>query len=333
MKRPKPRGSLFNPLLSASSGDTSHFTTFPDAGRVPLGVAQSLPKLRRFRPDVVFSTGGYVGVPAVVAGRMLNIPAITHEQTAILGLATRINARFSRSVALSYESTPRPSTRKGGSVAVTGNPIRSWLRRGDVTKARSIFDLQGQLPLLYITGGAQGALAINDVVAEALDQLLDMVEVVHQTGPARFNRSYKELTKRRASLPASRAARYHLTESIADELAHLYAAADIVLGRSGAGTVAELAALGKPSILVPLPGATEQRENARSLEAASAAIVVDQLELTPARLIEEVKMLASSEAKRLEMSNAALDSAGAENAAELLVDEILRLASRDQSIG
>ena len=321
------------PFYSVAVGKLRRYLslhTIPDATRVPIGVAQSIPILRRFRPDVIFSTGGYVGVPAVVAGRAMKIPAITHEQTAVLGLATRINARFSRSVALSYDSTPHPRTSKGGRVAVTGNPIRSWLRAGETDEAQRIFELEARLPLLYITGGAQGALAINDVVAEALDRLLDVVEIVHQTGPSRFNDSFAKLSGLRERLPACRAARYHPTESVGDELAHLYAAADIVLGRSGAGTVAELAALGKPSILVPLPGAVEQRENARSLETMGAAIVIDQSELTAERLIREVNDLASFESRRRRMSSAALETAGAENAAERLVDEILSLANQNR---
>ena len=300
--------------------------TVPDAARVPLGVAQSIPILRRFRPDVIFSTGGYVGVPAVVAGRWLRIPALTHEQTAVLGLATRIIARFSQCVALSHARTPHPRVGVGGRVTVTGNPIRAQLRCGDRAQARLHFQLASNLPLLYVTGGAQGALGINDAVGEALAELLQIMEIVHQTGPNRFNGSYEHLRTLRSELPSQLADRYHPVERVGDELAHLYAATDLVLGRSGAGTVAELAALSLPSILIPLPGAFEQRETARVLESAGAAIVIDQDQLTPERLIRELRVLADDAAGRSAMSAAARSTAGGSNPAALLVDEILRLA-------
>ena len=324
--------SLEIPYASVSVGKLRRYLslhTVPDAGRVPLGVIQSIPILRRFRPDAILSTGGYVGVPAVVAGRTLGIPTLTHEQTAVLGLATRIIARFSHCVALSHARTPHPRVMKGGRVTVTGNPIRSILRVGDAASVRSHFDLSSELPLLYVTGGAQGALGINAAIGAALPELLEFVEIVHQTGPNRFNGSYAQLCRLRSELPPRLAARYHPVERVGDELAHLYAAADLVLGRSGAGTVAELAALGLPAILTPLPGATEQRENARVLEAVGAAIVVDQDDLTPVRLLRELRQLAADPARRSTMAAAALATVAAGDPAALLVDELLYLARRD----
>jgi UDP-N-acetylglucosamine--N-acetylmuramyl-(pentapeptide) pyrophosphoryl-undecaprenol N-acetylglucosamine transferase len=327
-------GNLGIPYHAVAVGKLRRYLslhTVPDAARVPLGIAQSIQILRRFRPHVIFSTGGYVGVPAVVAGRMLGIPALTHEQTATLGLATRINARFSNCVALSHEHTRRPKVRSGGRVTVTGNPIRSALRDGDQARGRSTFSIVSDLPLLYVTGGAQGALGINDVVGAVLPELLESVEIVHQTGPNDFNGSFAHLHQLWEELQPDQAAKYHLTELIGDELADLYAAASIVLGRSGAGTVAELASLGLPSILVPLPGADEQRENARILEAAGAAIVIDQDELSPDRLVQEIRILADDEQLRSTMATAARSTVGSGNPAGRIVDELLELASRNRS--
>lgn len=299
--------------------------TIPDAARVPLGVVQSLPLLRRFRPHVIFSTGGYVGVPAVIAGRILGIPSLTHEQTAILGLATRINARFSHCVALSHELTPRPKIIRGGSIIVSGNPIRSWLHTGEASRARSNFKLTPDLPLLYVTGGAQGALAINDAIGETLPELLQVVQIIHQTGPNQFNGSFEKLSALRSGLPDCLRDRYHPAERIGRELADIYAATAIVVGRSGAGTVSEIAALGRPSILIPLPGVTEQLANARLLEAAGAALVIEQQDLTPQRLVDEVRRLAEDSASRSAMAAAARASSGYGDPAARIVDELLRL--------
>ncbi|CAN5476064.1 undecaprenyldiphospho-muramoylpentapeptide beta-N-acetylglucosaminyltransferase [soil metagenome] len=307
--------------------------TIPDTARVPIGLAQCIPVIRRFRADVVFSTGGYVGVPAVIAGRLLHVPSLTHEQTAVLGLATRINARFSRCVALSHDQTPRPRVGRGGRVVVTGNPIRAWLKFGEASRARRHFNLVSDLPLLYVTGGAQGALAINDAIGAALPEILEAVEIVHQTGPNEYNGSFETLTRLRSELPACLRDRYHLTERVGPELSDLYAAAEIVLGRSGAGTVAELAALGKPSVLIPLPGVIEQLENARILESAGASIVVEQTNLTADRLIETIRKLASEPETRLQMSKSALHSAGTGDPARRLVDELLRLVQETSLSG
>jgi UDP-N-acetylglucosamine--N-acetylmuramyl-(pentapeptide) pyrophosphoryl-undecaprenol N-acetylglucosamine transferase len=300
--------------------------TVPDAARVPVGVFQALRILRRFRPDVIFSTGGYIGVPVVIAGRILGIPSLTHEQTAALGLATRINARFTDCIALSYPSTPHPKVRNGASVIVTGNPIRSELRLGTSQQARAVFKLAGGRPLLYVTGGAQGAKGINDTVAGCLPQLLALFEIVHQTGPDELNGGFSKLKALKHTLDPDARAGYQLVERVAsDELAHLYAAVDLIVGRSGAGTVAELAALGLPSILVPLPGADEARRNAEMLRDAGAAIVIDQSDLTPERLLQEVESLAH-DPDRLASMAAAARTVAADRPAARLVDAILSLA-------
>ena len=296
-----------------------------DSARVPLGSLQSLALVRRLNPDVVFSTGGYVGVPAVVAAWMLRIPSLTHEQTAMLGLATRINARFSDVIALSNQSTPRPNVRRSARVVVTGNPVRAALLDGDADAARSIFRLKGDRPLLYVTGGAQGAKALNDAVAACLDDLLEMVEIVHQTGPDKFNGSYSALNRQRAGLCTEKQARYHLVERTGNELAHLYAATDLVLSRSGAGTVTELAAIGIPAIFVPLPGAEEQLANARVLANRGGAIIIPQPELTPDRLLAEVRRLCADRAELAAMAERARSDRPL-YAARLLADELLALA-------
>ena len=316
------------PYFAIATGKLRRYVslrTIPDATRVPIGVVQAARILRRTKPDVVFSTGGYVGVPAVAAARMLKIPSITHEQTAILGLATRINSRFSNTVALSHPAATPPKVRSGLRVVVTGNPVRNTVRGGSPASAAECFDLTDTHPLVYITGGAQGSKAINDTVAVCLTKLLEHAEIIHQTGPNAANGSYDRLISLRDELPASLRRRYHPVEMVGSELRHVYATATLVLSRSGAGTVAELTSLAIPSILVPLPGAVEARENARILEGAGAAVVIEESSLTPARLIETIEHLIEHPGKLNEMKAAAESLPSGEDAAELLVDEIVRL--------
>lgn len=304
--------------------------TVTDSLKVPTGVLQARRILARERPDVVFSTGGYVGVPAVISARWLRIPSLTHEQTAVLGLATRINARFTDTIALSYPDTPHPRRRSDARVVLTGNPVRHTLRNGCANGAVERLGLEPSCPVVYVTGGAQGARAINEVISEALPALLETVQIVHQCGPDSINGDFSRLLSRRNSLPNGLAKRYVPVERVGDELRDIYAAASVVVGRSGAGTVAELATLGIPSILIPLPGATEQRANALALERAGGAVVIDQDELTADKLLNEVRELVSNRGSLVSMRAGAQELAS-DGAAGALVDEILRLASGNES--
>jgi len=301
--------------------------TLSDTFRVPAGAVEAFMLLRRYQPAVTFSSGGFVGVPAVVAGRFLGIPSLTHEQTAYRGLATRINSRFSDVIALSFPPDP-PMTRLGRArVVVTGNPVRRAVLNGRADRGRAAFGLTDERPLVYITGGAQGAQAINRRVEVALPALLEIAQVVHQCGPAAGNGDYPRLLAARTRLPDELAARYHVVETVGDEINDLYAASSLVVGRSGAGTVTELATLGIPSILVPLPGAEEQRRNAQALVQAGGAVIVDQKEATPYRVVELVRTLLADEVQLRAMGTAAR-AVAARHPAERLVEELLPLVRR-----
>jgi len=297
-----------------------------DLARIPVGIAQAFRALQRFQPDVVLSTGGFVSVPTIIAARLLHIPSLTHEQTATVGLATRINTRFASVIALSFEQSRSQLSTRRARVIVTGNPIRSSLFDGSGAAALQTFGLSPDLPLVYVTGGALGAHAINEAVRNALRDLLAISQVVHQCGAASGNGDFPRLLDARAHLPVERQNRYIVRERIGDELPDLYAAASLVVGRAGAGTVAELAALGKPSILIPLPGTggDEQTVNARVLAEAGGAILLPQSELSPTRLVTEIQGLLESD-RLAEMGEAAL-TCGQRDADERLAKEILELA-------
>ncbi len=300
--------------------------TVPDAFRVPIGVGQAWILLRRFRPDVIFSTGGFVSVPTVLAGSRL-APILTHEQTAILGLATRINLRAADVLAVSFPQSAQLARGFHGRIVVTGNPVRRSLRSGDAGRALARFGFTASLPLLYVTGGARGASPINQRVAAMLPDLLQRCQVLHQAGLASANQDFERLQALRASLPSELQARYQVVEFVREELPDVYAAAALVLGRAGAGTVAELALLGKPSLLIPLPqsGGGEQQANATFLAQAGAAIVLPQEEATPERLCQELVALLG-DPERLASMGAAAMSLAQPDAAARLADVLLELA-------
>jgi len=145
-----------------------------DAARIPLGVLAARRALATFRPDVVLSTGGFVSVPAVVAARGI-APVLTHEQTAILGLANRINARFAHVLAVSHSQTKVLAERLHRRVVVTGNPIRAGLTAGNRSRGLQRLGFEPTLPVVYVTGGARGASPINQRVAALLPGIRSLV--------------------------------------------------------------------------------------------------------------------------------------------------------------
>jgi UDP-N-acetylglucosamine--N-acetylmuramyl-(pentapeptide) pyrophosphoryl-undecaprenol N-acetylglucosamine transferase len=314
-------GSAGIPFVPIPTGKLRRYLSLrnvTDAARVPFGVFQARRALRRFQPDVVLSTGGFVSVPTVIAAVGI-APAVTHEQTAILGLATRINARFATALVVSYEMTATQAREIHKNVVVTGNPVRIWLASGDRTRGLAFMGFTPDLPVVLVTGGARGASPINQRVASLLPELLERTQIYHQTGPASANADAVALRSRRERWPEPLRGRYQIVEFIGDELADVYAATDLVIGRAGAGTVAELAYLGMPAILIPLPGAggDEQMANARTLGDAGAGLVIPQHEATPAKLREEVLTLLERPALRAQMSASARSVARPDAAARL----------------
>lgn len=248
-----------------------------DMARVPVGVAQAVRGLRAFAPDVVLTTGGFVAVPVGVAAGVLRIPLVVHEQTVGIGLANRVLARVATAVAVTSEATvavlpPRAAAR----AVVTGNPIRESVLTGASSKALDRFgpDFDRTRPTVLVTGGAQGAHQINTAIGEALEQLLWQANVIHQAGAA----DLAALQRRATALPGELAGRYFVTDFIdgGAGMADALALAEVVVCRAGAGTIAELTALGKPAVLIPLSSsaAGEQARAARLLTEAGAAVTV-----------------------------------------------------------
>lgn len=308
-----------------------------DQLRLPVGLAQALRIVRGFRPHVVLSTGGYVAVPSVIAASICRKPILIHEQTVQMGLANRITSRFATRIALSFESArdelPPAQQEKA---FVSGNPIRPAIFGGDIAEARTLFgfaEKDDELPAIYVTGGSQGARIINRAVEEVLPELLRLRRVVHQCGrqPASEEQDFDRLQKTFHVLPAELKSRYYLTRFVGDEIRHVFAIADLVVGRAGAGTVAELCALGKPAIYIPLvpTGGDEQTRNAQMCEKAGAAKIIKQHELNCELLLDIVTTLLGNRDQLVAMGEAALTLAKP-NAARVLAQSVLELAQQSR---
>ncbi|MEU4296388.1 UDP-N-acetylglucosamine--N-acetylmuramyl-(pentapeptide) pyrophosphoryl-undecaprenol N-acetylglucosamine transferase [Kitasatospora aureofaciens] len=310
-----------NPLKMVSPANVR------DMARVPLGVAQARAVVSRFRPDVVLATGGYVAVPVGIAASLCRRPLVVHEQTVRLGLANRTLAGRAERIAVSSESTLSLLPEASRSIAVvTGNPVRPEVLTGDADKAIQSLGLHGfhrDLPTVYVTGGAQGSEQINGLVAEVLPWLLTGANVIHQCGPA----NEEALRARAAGLPAELAARYWLTGFVGPELPDVLALADVVIARSGAGTIAELTALGKAAVLIPLASSAgnEQAHNASHLQDAGAAVALLG-DVTPDRLRDAMGPLLGDVEQRTTVAERAR-AYGRPDAADRLVDVLFSAAS------
>ncbi len=315
-------GLEFLPVPSGKLRREISLENLADAFRVLAGYAASRRILSDLRPRLLFSKGGYVSVPPCRAAASLGIPVFTHESDFSPGLATRLNARVAERIFVSYEETKdalSPAVR--GAVEVSGQPIRSSIRTGDAARGRSRVRLPGDLPLILVIGGSQGAVRLNELVAAALPDLLRTACVVHQTGPGNPGVPPE-------ALPPDLADRYRSFEYLKDELPDLLAAADLYVGRAGAGSLWECAAAGLPMVLVPLAGVGtrgDQVENARWFAARGAARILE------GREAEEPSALAAACAGLLENPGAlrgAADAAaglGSRDAADIIAR---RLADR-----
>jgi len=311
-----------NPLKMVSPANVR------DMARVPLGVVQARKVVADFQPDVMLATGGYVAVPGGMAAKMRGVPLVLHEQTVRLGLANRRLAGSATRIAVSSESSlPLLPESVRGIAVVTGNPVRPEVLAGHPDKAVQGLGLHAfdrRLPTVYVTGGAQGSQQINDLVQGVLPWLLERANVIHQAGPANVER----LRHAASALHPGLAARYHLTGFVSGELPDVLALADVVISRSGAGTLAELTALGKPAVFIPLAtsAGNEQAHNAQHLADAGAAVTLGG-DVTPDALVRAAGPLLTDPGLRAAMAERAR-AHGRPDAADRLVDVIIAAASR-----
>lgn len=253
--------------------------------KIPYGFFQAFWYCSREKPDCIVSFGGYVALPVAVAGWFLRIPVITHEQTRVPGLANRIIGLLARRVCVSFPES-KVFFLKGKTVE-TGLPLRKKLFYPSKTNSIGVVVSK---PVLYVTGGSTGAVSLNELLFPIVDLLTNEWSVVHQTGRVSFDNA---ATVKQA-LPKVRQRRYVIKPYFSeDELAWIYAHARVVIARAGANTVGELAALEKVSVLIPLPWSSyqEQQANAKWLEQAGSAVVLDQRKMTSQILVETLHQM------------------------------------------
>lgn len=249
---------------------------FSDPFRVIKGVAQATRIIRRIKPDVVFSKGGFVSVPVVYGAHFNHVPVVTHESDLTPGLANKLCLPFASAQCCTFPEAVKYAKGKG---VYTGTPLRLEIFEGDRERGLKTFGLNANLPVLMVVGGSSGAQAINECVREALPQLTQGFQVLHLCG--RGNLSDR--------LAGSK--NYVQVEYLDREMADAYACADVLISRAGSNSLCEILALKKPALLIPYPmGASrgDQILNAESFEKRGLSRVMQQDQMTAETLAREV---------------------------------------------
>lgn len=272
------------PYYGISSGKLRRYfdwKNFSDPFKVLKGYGQAISILKKLKPDVVFSKGGFVSVPVVMAAKHCKIPAIIHESDMTPGLANKLAIPSATKVCCNFPETLQYLPE--GKAVLTGSPIRSELLKGDKVHALNfIGNFTAKKPTLMVIGGSIGSVVINDTVRKALPELLKEYQVVHLCGKGNLA---PELDGTQG---------YVQYEYIKEELNDLFALADIVISRAGANAICELLALHKPNILIPLSAAASRGDqilNARSFERQGFSVVLEEEELTNDVLLSSINHL------------------------------------------
>ena len=283
---------------------------FSDPFRVIRGYNEARKFLKEYKPDVLFSKGGYVSVPVVRAAASLHIPCIIHESDMTPGLANKICIPAAKKVCCNFPETLEKLP--PDKAVLTGTPIRDELLHGSRSKGLEICGFDGAKPVLLVIGGSLGASSVNQTIRDNLDALLAHFDIIHICGKDKVDNL-------KLTIPG-----YKQFEFVKEELCHLFAAADIVVSRAGANAICELLALHKPAILVPLPAASSRGDqilNAASFEKQGYSMVVQDDEF-PDKILDAVKELYENREKYTE----AMKQSSQINAIPIIIDLINRAA-------
>src|SRR4030042_1152898 len=286
--------------------------------KTPIGIIQSLVYIFFLSPDIIFSKGGYGSIPVVFAGWIFGIPIFLHESDVAPGLANKILSRFALLIFVSFPKTEYFPISK---TALVSNPIRRELLDGSKEEARIIFKLNGEKnrPLILIFGGSQGAQRINDLILNILQELLKNFEIIHQCGEKNFKQVQAEA---RIIMKNNKEQEkyYHLYPFLREgEIKHAYKASDLIICRAGSSSIFEISAFGKPSILIPLPGAAQdhQAKNAAAYAEEGAALIIEEFNLIPHFFLNRLRSLFSGRGELIKMKEGSIRFSNPEAAKEI----------------
>ena len=327
-----PKEGIEFEALELSGGFERHFTleNIKRAARAIIGVKKAAEIIKRYKPDVVVGTGGYVCGPILLAASLEKVPTLIQEQNVVAGITNKILSKFVNKIAVGSERAlkyfPREKT------IYTGNPIRREVLKARREEGLAYFKFEEKKPVVLISGGSRGARSINKAMIKILmeEAAEPKVQYLHVTGKGEYESVISELRGSGLELEELRHIR---VEPYVYNMPQALAMADLVVYRAGATGIAELTARGVPAILIPYPYAAEnhQEYNARELEEAGAARMILNKELTAERLGKTIKELLSKPEELREMSEASV-KLGRPQAAEEISMQIIQLGSGRSSM-
>lgn len=289
--------------------------------KVPLGFFHALIFLIKNKPDLILSFGGYIAAPVVLAGFLLKIPSLTHEQTVVAGYSNKFISLFAKKVMISWKESgkffPKEKT------VFTGIPLRDCIFK----VSSNSFISDNNLPTIFIFAGKTGSHLINDTVEKSLKDLLSFCNVIHQCGDNSVYDDYSKITNLYDEIKSQVKGKYFLRRFILeDEIGEAYMRSDLVVSRSGAHTISEIISLEKPSLLIPIPWVShnEQYKNAEMVKNNGLATILEQKDLNPRSLVASVRDSLSN-VEKFKLKSKEKKEFLQSQPSELITDEIIKL--------
>ena len=302
------------PYYGISSGKLRRYfdpKNFSDPFKVIKGLGQAIHLIHKLKPNVIFSKGGFVSVPVVLAAKFCHVPAIIHESDLTPGLANKIAIPCATKVCCNFPETMKYLPQE--KAVLTGSPIRRELLHGNAQAARQLCGFDESRPVLFVIGGSSGSVVINNAVREALPTLLQKFQVIHMCGKGNLEPTLAPIKG------------YHQIEYIGKELRDIFAMCDVVVSRAGANSICELLALHKPNLLIPLSAAASRGDqilNAASFEKQGFSMVLMEENLTTATLITSVEQLYENRSQYVQ----AMKNSKQMDSIDMIVDLINKVA-------
>lgn len=295
------------PYHGISSGKLRRYFSlknFTDPFRIIKGLAEADKLIKTLKPDVIFSKGGFVSVPVVMAGKRRHVPTIIHESDMTPGLANKLSIPSATKVCCNFPETLEHLPKE--KAVLTGSPIRQELLSGNKIAALDFCGFTADKPVILIIGGSLGSVAVNEAVRAILPELLKDFQVIHLCGKGKTDESLKNVKG------------YVQFEYIQDELKDMFALTDVIISRAGANAICEIAALRKPNLLIPLSASASRGDqilNARSFERQGFSIVIEEEELTNDKLLAAIRELYNNRETYIQ----AMSQSGQQNSIDTII--------------
>lgn len=300
------------PYYGISSGKLRRYKdikNLTDPLKVVKGIGQATRLIRKIKPNVVFSKGGFVTVPVIIGAKLNGVPSIIHESDMTPGLANRISIPFATKVCTTFPETLNHLPKN--KAVLTGTPIREEILEGQKNRARKICGFDQNKPVLLMMGGSLGAVRVNNILRSALNDILKNYQFIHLCGKGNIDRNLENVNG------------YKQFEYISKGLSDIFALSDIVISRAGANSISELLALKKPNILIPLPASASRGDqilNATSFESHGYSYVLKEEDMNKRSILDAINTVFNDRSNYIKKMDSSNSNNGIDNILDLITE-------------